>query len=186
MGCSGPLIGTGVSVNLSIRNLRMPELKDAIARTLERWRLPFGSLTVEITESIVIEDPEHMIALLRDLQEIGVRASIDDYGTGYSSLAYLLRLPVREVKIDRALVADMATNPQSETIVRSTIDLAHDLGLLAVAEGIEDHATWDALRSLGCDLAPGYFIARPMPADAVRSWLRDRRRASLLPELKRA
>ena len=178
---SWPRGGPGVSVNMSIRNLRMPELKDAISSTLEMWRLPRGALTLEITESIVMEDPDHMIHLLQEFQEMGVRGSIDDYGTGYSSLAYLLRLPVREMKIDRAFVADMATNPQSEKIVRSTIDLAHDLGLLVVAEGIEDRATWDALAALGCDLAQGYFIARPMPADALRAWLRERRSSLAVP-----
>lgn len=181
--CAGwPRGTTGVSVNLSLRNLRLPELTDAIASILEMWQLPFGALTVEITESIVMEDPEGMILVLRALETLGVRASVDDYGTGYSSLAYLLRLPVREMKIDRAFVADMAVNPQSEMIVRSTIDLAHDLGLLVVAEGIENEETWNALRGLGCDLAQGYFIARPMPADAVRAWLRERRQASLIPE----
>ena len=178
---SWPRGGPGVSVNMSLRNLRMPELKDAIGSTLEMWRLPRGALTLEITESVVMEDPNVMIQLLQDLNEMGVRGSIDDYGTGYSSLAYLLRLPVREMKIDRAFVADMATNPQSEKIVRSTIDLAHDLGLLVVAEGIEDQATWDALAALGCDLAQGYFIARPMPADALRIWLRERRGSLAVP-----
>lgn len=175
--------GPGVSMNLSIRNLRLPELSDAIRSILETWRLPLGALTVEITESIIMEDPERMILVLRELETMGVRASVDDYGTGYSSLAYLLRLPVREVKIDRAFVADMATNGQSEKIVRSTIDLAHDLGLLVVAEGIENEQTWNALRALGCDLAQGHFIARPMPAAAVRAWLRERRRTSLVQEL---
>ncbi len=166
--------GPGVSVNLSMRNLQMPGLGAAIASALEMWRIPRGALTVEITESLLMREPDRMIELLTELEEIGVRASVDDYGTGYSSLAYLKRLPVREVKIDRAFVADMATNAHSETIVRSTIDLAHDLGLLVVAEGIEDQATWDTLWALGCDRAQGYFIARPMPAEEVRAWLRDR------------
>jgi len=178
---SWPRGSPGISVNMSIRNLRMPELKDAISSTLEMWRLPRGALTLEITESIVMEDPDYMIDLLQELQEMGVRGSVDDYGTGYSSLAYLLRLPVREMKIDRAFVADMATNPQSEKIVRSTIDLAHDLGLLVVAEGIEDQATWDALAAMGCDLAQGYFIARPMPADDIRVWLREHRGRLAMP-----
>jgi len=178
---SWPRGGPGVNVNMSIRNLRMPELKDAVSSTLEMWRLPRGALTLEITESIVMEDPDYMIGLLQEFQEMGIRASVDDYGTGYSSLAYLLRLPVREMKIDRAFVAGMATDPQSEKIVRSTIDLAHDLGLLVVAEGIEDQATWDALAALGCDLAQGYFIARPMPADAFRVWLRERRGSLAVP-----
>lgn len=173
--------GPGVSVNMSIRNLRMPEFKDAISSTLEIWQLPKGALTLEITENVIMDDPSHIIQLLQELQDAGVRGSIDDYGTGYSSLAYLLRLPVREMKIDRAFIADMVTNSQSEKIVRSTINLAHDLGLLVVAEGIEDQQTWDALAALGCDLAQGYFVARPMPAAAVRTWLRERRDRVALP-----
>lgn len=178
---SWPKGGPGINVNMSLRNLRMPELKAAISAALEKWMLPQGALTVEITESIVMEDPEAMIKLLQELSEMGIRGSVDDYGTGYSSLAYLLRLPVREMKIDRAFVKDMVTNPKSETIVHSTIDLAHDLGLLVVAEGVEDQATWDALAARGCDLAQGYFIARPMSADDLQIWLRERSSSLELP-----
>jgi diguanylate cyclase (GGDEF)-like protein/PAS domain S-box-containing protein len=166
--------GPGVSLNLSMRNLRMPELHAAIAATLEKWQLPRGALTIEITESVIMEQPQRVMELLRELEDIGVRASVDDYGTGYSSLAYLKDLAVRELKIDRAFVADLSTNPHSETIVRSTIDLAHDLGLVVVAEGIEDQAAWDALSALGCDHAQGYFIARPMSAEALIAWLSAR------------
>jgi diguanylate cyclase (GGDEF)-like protein len=166
--------GPGVSVNLSMRNLEMPELLSAIASTLEEHRLPRGGLTIEVTESLLMIEPERVKELLRALQQLGVRASVDDYGTGYSSLAYLKELPVRELKIDRAFVHDMATNTNSAAIVRSTIDLAHDLGLLVVAEGIEDQGTWDRLEELGCDLAQGYFIARPMQADLLALWLRER------------
>ena len=170
--------GPGVSLNLSMRNLRMPELREAIAASLKASELPRGALTIEITESVIMEQPQRVMVLLRDLDEIGVRASVDDFGTGYSSLAYLKDLAVRELKIDRAFVADLTTNAHTETIVRSTIDLAHDLGLVVVAEGIEDQAAWDALSALGCDNAQGYFIARPMSADALTAWLRSRVTAS--------
>jgi diguanylate cyclase (GGDEF)-like protein len=166
--------GPGVSLNLSMRNLRMPELREAIAASLKASELPRGALTIEITESVIMEQPQRVMVLLRDLDEIGVRASVDDFGTGYSSLAYLKDLAVRELKIDRAFVADLTTNAHTETIVRSTIDLAHDLGLVVVAEGIEDKAAWDALSALGCDNAQGYFIARPMSADALAAWLKTR------------
>jgi len=171
--------GPGVSLNLSMRNLRMPELHEVIAKTLATWQLPRDTLTIEITESVIMEQPQRVILLLRDLEEIGVRASVDDFGTGYSSLAYLKDLAVRELKIDRAFVAELSTNAQTETIVRSTIDLAHDLGLVVVAEGIEDQAAWNALSALGCDQAQGYFIARPMSADALTAWLRTRRQVEV-------
>jgi len=166
--------GPGVSLNLSMRNLRMPELRAAVAATLEDWQLPRGALTIEITESVIMEQPQRVMTLLRELDEIGVRASVDDYGTGYSSLAYLKDLTVRELKIDRAFVGDLLTNTQCETIVRSTIELAHDLGLTVVAEGIEDQGAWNALQSLGCDNAQGYFIARPMSSVALTEWLQAR------------
>jgi EAL domain-containing protein (putative c-di-GMP-specific phosphodiesterase class I) len=169
-----PRGGPGVAVNLSMRSLRMPSLVTAVRSALDMWRVPGGALTVEVTESVLMDEPQQVTDLLTALGTIGVRASIDDYGTGYSSLAYLKRLPARELKIDRAFISDMTANAQSQVIVRSTIQLAHELGLLVVAEGIEDQATWDQLRSLGCDVAQGFFIARPMPADALRTWLRAR------------
>jgi EAL domain-containing protein (putative c-di-GMP-specific phosphodiesterase class I) len=178
-----PQKGPGVAVNLSVRSLRMPNLVTAIGSSLEMWRVPGRALMVEITESVLMDQPQQVIDLLTALGQIGVRASIDDYGTGFSSLAYLKRLPARELKIDRAFISDMTTNAQSEAIVRSTIDLAHDLGLAVVAEGIEDQATWDRLRTLGCDLAQGFFIARPMPAEALRSWLRKEPALVLQPRL---
>jgi EAL domain-containing protein (putative c-di-GMP-specific phosphodiesterase class I) len=103
---------------------------------------------------------------------MGIRLSIDDFGTGYSSLAYLQRLPVDDIKVDRSFVLNMLKNPSDEAIVRSTIELAHNLGLRAIAEGVEDRATLNALRALGCDLAQGYFLGSPMPLDELTEWLR--------------
>ena len=173
-GATWPQGGPGMSVNMSMRNLAMPELLAEIEASLLTFGTARGGLTIEITESLSMEQPQRITALLGQLEKIGVRTSIDDYGSGFSSLAYLKQLPVHDLKVDRAFVDDVTTNPQSAAIVRSTIELGHRLGMLVVAEGIEDQATWDALRDLGCDRAQGYFIARPMPADALRTWLRAR------------
>jgi EAL domain-containing protein (putative c-di-GMP-specific phosphodiesterase class I) len=116
-------------------------------------------------------DAEHTLAVLRELQRMGIRLSIDDFGTGYSSLAYLQRLPVDDIKVDRSFVLNMLKNSSDEAIVRSTIELAHNLGLKSIAEGVEDRATFDRLRDLGCDNAQGYYIGRPMPLDELGRWL---------------
>ncbi len=116
-------------------------------------------------------DPERAVDILRRMRALGVRLSIDDYGTGYSSLAYLQRLHVDELKLDQSFIARLTTDPSSEEIVRSTIDLGHNLGLKIVAEGVGDETTWDILASMGCDVGQGYFVARPMPADDLRLWL---------------
>ena len=104
---------------------------------------------------------------------MGVPLSIDDFGTGYSSLGYLKRLPVHEIKIDKSFVINMASDENDATIVRSTIDLAHNLGLSVVAEGVENQEAWDQLRDLGCDAAQGYHIGRPMPAEAIEVWMQQ-------------
>jgi EAL domain-containing protein (putative c-di-GMP-specific phosphodiesterase class I) len=111
-------------------------------------------------------DPARALQIIADLRGMGLRIAIDDFGTGYSSLGYLKRLAVDELKIDRSFIRDLATDKDDLAIVRSTIGLGHDLGLSIVAEGVEDAAAWDLLRDLGCDLAQGYFMARPMAADA--------------------
>src|SRR5205823_10336961 len=126
-------------------------------------------------------DAARAMEVLSRLREMGVGISIDDFGTGYSSLAYLKRLPVDELKIDKSFVANMATDENDAAIVRSTIGLAHDLGLTVVAEGIEDQAAWDILEQLGCDVAQGYLISRPLPAPEVADWL-----ASWNPRVARA
>jgi len=160
-----------VAVNLSMRNLHDAEIVDMIRQLLGRWGIPPARLVIEITESSLMADAARAMDVLSRLREMGVGISIDDFGTGYSSLAYLKRLPVDELKIDKSFVANMARDENDAAIVRSTIGLAHDLGLTVVAEGIEDHATWDLLAALGCDVGQGYFVSRPMPAAALGVWL---------------
>jgi len=160
-----------VAVNLSMRNLHDPEMAETIRQLLARWGVPASCLTIEITESSLMADAARAMEVLSRVRSMGVGVSIDDFGTGYSSLAYLKRLPVHELKIDKSFVAHMASDENDAAIVRSTIGLAHDLGLRVVAEGVEDQQTWDVLAALGCDVAQGYFISRPLPALALGEWL---------------
>ncbi len=165
-------IDIGVSVNLSARNLLDDELPDAVAELLSTWQVPPEKLSLEITErSILATEAE---ATLRRLHATGVRISVDDFGTGYSSLTYLKRLPVQEIKIDKSFVLDMVTNWDGAAIVRSTIDLGHNLGLKVVAEGVEDEKTEALLREFGCDSIQGFHIARPAAAGLLGPWLRAR------------
>lgn len=129
-------------------------------------------MKLEITESAVMADAERAIDVLGQLRAMGVRSSVDDFGTGYSSLSYLKRLPVDELKIDRSFVRHIARDENDVAIVRSTIGLAHDLGLTVVAEGIEDRQSWDVLARMGCDVVQGFYISRPLAADALVEWLR--------------
>jgi EAL domain-containing protein (putative c-di-GMP-specific phosphodiesterase class I) len=117
--------------------------------------------------------PNDGLRVLTELDRMGVTLAIDDFGTGYSSLAYLKRLPVDELKIDKSFVLEMADSENDRVIVRSTIDLAHNLGLKVTAEGVEDANTWEKLGQLGCDCAQGYFMGRPMPLDRLQAWLRE-------------
>jgi diguanylate cyclase (GGDEF)-like protein len=154
-----------VAVNLTIPDLLDLELPDRIAALLEETGVRPSQLELEITESTILADPFRVRQVLNRLNEMGLRLAIDDFGTGYSSLAYLKRLPVQTIKIDRSFVMEMCTDASDATIVRSTIDLGRNLGLDIVAEGIETQEVWDALRALGCTLAQGYLIGKPMPAD---------------------
>jgi diguanylate cyclase (GGDEF)-like protein/PAS domain S-box-containing protein len=163
-----------VAVNLSSRNLLDPEFPDQIEALLERWEVDPAMLRFELTESTMIADPIRTREVLERLSTLGIQISIDDFGTGYSSLAYLKRLPVNEIKIDRSFVMDMHASEDSATIVRSIIDLGGNLGLSVVAEGVETKETWDELEALGCPLAQGYHLSRPMPADALADWLDGR------------
>ena len=156
-----------VSVNISARDLMNRELPEHVAELLAEYEVTPGLLCLEITESGFMEDPGHAQKVLDRLAELGVKLSIDDYGTGYSSLSYIMKLPVQELKIDRSFISRMATDEEISTIVRSTIDLGHNLGLQVVAEGVEDLAVWNMLRSLGCDDAQGYFMSRPLDARAL-------------------
>jgi diguanylate cyclase len=125
----------------------------------------------EITESTIMADPFRALAVLKRLHEMGTKLSIDDFGTGYSSLAYLKRLPVDAVKIDKSFVLNMVTDENDAAIVRSTIDLARNLGLAVVAEGVEDEAIWRTLAALGCDFAQGHYLSMALPAAELVAWL---------------
>jgi diguanylate cyclase (GGDEF)-like protein len=161
-----------LSVNLSTRDLMDLELPQKFAALLQRHAAPAGALCLEITESAIMDDPARAQYTLERLHEMGLRLAIDDFGTGYSSLAYLKRLPVQELKIDKSFVMQMERDSDDAKIVRSTVDLAHNLGLSVVAEGVETASHWRTLRGLDCDLAQGYLIARPLPADDFLAWVR--------------
>lgn len=159
-----------VSINLSARNLRDPEFPDQVNGVLETSGIPPDRLELEITESAIVMDPPRAMEILERLSGMGVRLSLDDFGTGYSSLGYLKKLPVDEIKIDRSFVTDMTQDEKDAMIVRSTIDLGHNLGCKVVAEGVENRETWNRLAALGCDSAQGYYISRPLPADEFSHW----------------
>jgi diguanylate cyclase len=161
----------GVAVNLSPRCLAEPELTEQVTQLLWRYHVPATSLELEITENTLAHDPERALATLTALDEAGIRISVDDFGTGYSSMSYLKRLPVSELKVDRSFVAGMLACADDEVLVRSLVELGHNLGLTVVAEGVEDETTLHALEEVGCDVAQGFFLARPMPAEALRTWL---------------
>jgi predicted signal transduction protein with EAL and GGDEF domain len=163
-----------VAVNLSMRNLHDPQLSDTIVDLLATWSLPPEVLNLEITETSLMAEPDRALGVLAGIRDMGVGMAIDDFGTGYSSLAYLKRLPVAELKIDKSFVRDMAADRSDLAIVRSTVELAHNLGLRVVAEGVEDGATQELLARLGCDQAQGYHISRPLPASELTDWLTQR------------
>ena len=163
--------GFTVAVNLSMRNLHDPELPDQVARLLRKWATPRGRLTVEITESAIVSDPVRTAGVIRELKELGVGIAIDDFGTGYTSLSYLARLAITQLKIDRSFVKNMDGDTDDAAIVRAIITLGHDLGLEVVAEGVETKATYDQLAALGCDLVQGYWLSRPLPPAELTVWL---------------
>jgi diguanylate cyclase (GGDEF)-like protein len=164
-----------LSVNLSARNLIEEDLPAKIASLLREHRIEADRLTVEITESATMSDPERAVKLLSAVRAEGVRVSIDDFGTGNASITYLTRLPATELKIDRSLVTGISESSRAEAIMRSTIDLAHYLGLIAVAEGIESPDVLELLAELECDVGQGYLFARPMPPGELVEWVETRR-----------
>jgi diguanylate cyclase (GGDEF)-like protein len=153
-----------VAVNLSARSFLDAQLALEIPALLERHGVAPGRLELELTESMLMHDPQRAQATLERLHRVGVTLAIDDFGTGYSSLANLRRLPVDVIKIDKAFVIDMETSPSDAAIVAATVDLAHSLGLKAVAEGVESDEVWRRLAALGCDIAQGFHVSRPLPA----------------------
>jgi EAL domain-containing protein (putative c-di-GMP-specific phosphodiesterase class I) len=164
---TGRSIPLSIAVNLSPRNLQDPDLAERVAGRLQERGVDAPSLTFEITENVIMSDPARAMESLTRLHEIGVRLAIDDFGIGYSSLGYLRRLPVDELKIDRSFVIGLGIS-QDDVIVRSTIDLAHNLGLSVVAEGVETLDVQERLLALGCDAAQGFFIGAPADADVTR------------------
>jgi diguanylate cyclase (GGDEF)-like protein len=174
-----------VAVNLSPRNLLDTNFAQEVADVLARHSFDPQLLELEITETAMLANPFRTKAVLEDLSKMGVRLSIDDFGIGYSSLAYLKGLPVDEIKIDRSFVMKMTEDADDATIVRSTIDLAANLGLDVVAEGVENEAIWNRLRELGCHTAQGYYLSRPVPPDALVEWL-EQRDVTNVRELRRA
>jgi len=164
-------LNLGVAVNLSARNVADPQLPEDIHRALLRWDIPAARLELEITESSLLAEPVRSMEVLTTLNRMGVTLSLDDFGAGYSSLGSLKRLPVDEIKVDRSFVANMARSESDAVIVRSTIDLGHNLGLRVVAEGVETAQCWELLSGLKCDVAQGFFISRPLPSVDIPSWI---------------
>jgi diguanylate cyclase (GGDEF)-like protein len=162
-----------VAVNLSVRNLLDSSLPNEIEAMLRAYGLPPDALQLEITESMIMSDLERVVATVTRLSALGVRISVDDFGTGYSSLANLRRLPIDELKIDRSFVSPMLDDDSDLIIVRSTINLGHDLGLRIIAEGVEDEPTLERLALLGCDLAQGFHLSRPLAPGAFEDWISE-------------
>jgi len=160
-----------IAVNLSMRNIHDPQLPQTIAQLLQRWDARPDLLRLEMTETVLAADPQRALQTMDSLRAMGVHIALDDFGIGYSSLAYLNRLPLDEIKIDRSFVIGMIDNESSATIVRATVDLGHGLGYGVVAEGVENAETRQRLSALGCDAIQGFLVARPMPADQTAEWI---------------
>ena len=157
----------GISVNISARNLLEEDLPDRLEEMLTRFEISPQCVTLEITESVIMVDPERALATMHRLRELGASIAIDDFGTGYSSLAYLAKLPVDELKIDKSFVIQLDTDSSSKMIVLSTVDLAHKMGMRVVAEGVETASAWRLLKQVGCDIGQGYYFSRPVPPEEV-------------------
>ncbi len=162
-----------VSLNISAEDLSSLTLEQRVTELLQRYVIPGDQLVFEITESAMMRDPERALTMLHRLRALGIRLSVDDFGTGFSSLAQLRRMPVQELKIDQSFIRELDDTCGDAVIVRSTIDMSHALGLKVVAEGVEHGETRDLLRAWGCDTLQGYFFSRPLPADAFEAWLKQ-------------
>jgi len=164
-----------VAINISMRDLHDSRLPAAVAALLKSHDLPPELLWLEVTESGVMSDVSRAMDVLQRLRALGIRMSIDDFGTGYSSLAYLKQLPVDELKIDKSFVLHVTEDQNDAAIVRATVELGHQLGLRVLAEGVETQAAWELVRTVGCDMAQGYYFARPLPAHELTPWLPEAR-----------
>ncbi len=167
----------GISVNLSARLLQDPEVPEIVKNALDIWSVKPEYLTLEVTETAIMENRDQGAEILDQLNDLGISISIDDFGAGYSSFAYLCDLPVEELKVDRSIITGAAANTDSETVLRTIIDLGHNLGLLVTAEGVEDEDKYRSLERLGCDIIQGYLISRPLAADDFLSFMMRKRQA---------
>ncbi|MDI9243750.1 EAL domain-containing protein [Marinobacter sp. CHS3-4] len=174
----------GVAINLSALDLTRGNLASEVADAFSDWRLPMSRITLEVTESALMDDPESALGTLERLRDLGVHLSVDDFGTGYSSLSQLRKLPVQELKIDKSFVLQLNCEPQDQLIVKSTIDMAHGLDLKVVAEGIENRETWHLLKSWGCETGQGFYMSRPVAAADLEATLDALR--EMKPELDHA
>jgi diguanylate cyclase (GGDEF)-like protein len=165
-------IEMAVSVNLSVRSLIDLDFAGQLDALCGAHGVEPNVLLLEITETQMMADPARTIRMLERLASLGIELSVDDFGTGYSSLSYLQRLPVHEIKVDKSFVLSMTADDANTKIVRSIVDLGHNLGLRVVAEGVEDRITWEALAALGCDIAQGFYLSRPLPGPQLTAWLR--------------
>jgi len=169
-------IGSGrnavpVSVNISPIEFRRSDLTGRVLDVLERHDVPPTLLVIEVAESTIMHDTKQARAVLMDLRSRGISVAMDDFGTGHSSLSWIRQLPLDFVKVDRSFIADLATNPQAASVVTATIQMAHGLGLKVIAEGVETAAQFDALRGLGCDVAQGFLLSRPVQAREAARFL---------------
>lgn len=164
-------IKISMAANLSVRNLQDPQLPWEVASALETFAMEPSDLELEITESAIMVNQANALEVLTRLKALGVGLCIDDFGTGYTSLGYLTKLPIGTIKIDKSFVIGMMGSEKDKVVVRSTIDLGHNLGMKVIAEGVENKEVWDHLAALGCDAAQGYYLCRPVPAEELVQWL---------------
>ena len=167
-----------VAVNLAPESLLDARFPEEVLALLARTQVPAGMVQLEITENTILVDPDRMLRVIRRLGDAGFKFALDDYGTGYSSLSYLSVLPLNELKIDRSFVSNLVADASNAVIVRSTIQMARELGFHVVAEGVEDLATWQELSRFGCDTAQGYYLSRPVPAQEIEAWIDQRASAA--------
>ena len=166
-----------IAVNLSSAQFQVGDLPKTTIKILNEYRIPAEYLELELTERIVAKDPEHTVIILESLQELGIRTSLDDFGAGHSSLSYLQRFPVYKLKIDQSFVRNMTTNTNDQVIIGAIILLAQQLGMTTIAEGVETKAQLDMLNNIGCDDIQGYYISRPIPAEAFKkAYLENKQR----------
>ena len=163
----------GVAVNISAIDLIDMKLPTFVAELMSEYNADTSMLTLEVTESAVMSDPESALKALNTLRRMGITLSIDDFGTGYSSMAQLKKMPVDELKIDKAFVLDLANNEDDQIMVKTFMSLAQNLGLKTLAEGVEDCTALKFLEKIGCTKAQGFYLSRPRPADKFNEWIKD-------------